>query len=402
MIARVDTKALTGAEDDAALQERLWPSAEQRLLLKAALADGAEARDAYLAWRSGIDLEADFAWSVLRLLPLVYHNLRRVGHDDRLMGRLKGVHRRAWYETHQLFHHVSPIVRALTEHGVNVVALKGAALQLDYYEQCGLRPMADVDLWIPEQSLPLAIDLLKDAGWRFGVYPNADHVRFHHAVQCFGPDGGELDLHWHVFWERPRPEFEARIVARSEKLDFAGIPIRQLDPTTLLLHVVTHGVRWNVETPIRWIPDSLMILRRRGRDIEWDRLISLAREARASYRLRLGLTYLVEHFGAAIPEHVLGTLRATRVTLLERIDRSFVLRNVADFERSALHQQWAHFADFCRRTDATNPVSFAVGYTHYLRYLWRLDGRREIPGIIWRGIRKRFVSAPDHPSVSTP
>jgi len=69
VIARVDTKALTGAEDDAALQERLWPSAEQRLLLKAALADGAEARDAYLAWRSGIDLEADFAWSVLRLLP---------------------------------------------------------------------------------------------------------------------------------------------------------------------------------------------------------------------------------------------------------------------------------------------------------------------------------------------
>lgn len=401
-MARDDAKRLAGGEGDAALQERLWPSAEQRLLLQAALANGEKARAAYLAWRSGIDLEADFAWSALRLLPLVYHNLKSAGHDDRFMGRLKGVHRRAWYETHQLFHHVSPMVRALTERGVNVVALKGAALQLDYYEQCGLRPMSDVDLWIPEASLPLAIDLLKEGGWRFGVYPNPDHVRFHHAVQCYGPDGGELDLHWHVFWERPRPGFEAMIMSRLEKLDFAGIPIRQLDPTTLLLHVVTHGVRWNVETPIRWIPDSLMILRRRGNDIDWDRLISLAREARASYRLRLGLTYLVEHFGAAIPEHVLGTLRATRVTLLERIDRSFVLRDEADFERSALHQQWAHFADFCRRSDATNPVSFAVGYTHYLRYRWRLDGRREIPGMIWRGIRKRIMPAPDHPSASAP
>ncbi len=389
---RADALALEPS-GERGLEERLWPSPEQRLLLQAALFDGPRARDAFTAWRQGVDLDDDFSWSVLRLLPAVHENLRAAGYDDPLMGRLKGVYRRAWYESQQLFHQVLPVARGLKERGVDVMVLKGAALLLSYYRQHGLRPMADIDLWVPQAQLPVALAFLRESGWTFGVAPDPDHVRFHHAVQCFGPDGGELDLHWHVFWERSRNDFDANILSLSEPIDFLGTPLRQLDPTTLLLHVVTHGIRWNRETPIRWIPDAMRVLRQRGADIDWDRLVAMAREARATYRTRLGLRYLVDEFEAPVPALALEALRATPTTLLERIDNTVVLHDDAEFEGSAVRQQWRTFTEFCRRTDASGPYSFAVSFTHFLRYRWHLNGRREIPVRIWRGIRRRVGGA---------
>lgn len=379
-----------GAAPDADLAGSLWPSPEQRLLLEAALFDGERARAAYRVWRAGVDLDTEFSWSSLRLLPAVYDNLRSAGHDDPLMGRLKGVYRRAWYETHQLFHRVAPVARELAARGVDVLVLKGAALALDYYRNHALRPMADVDLWVPEDSVPVALALLRESGWQFGDVPSDDHIRFHHAVQCFGPDGGELDLHWHIFWERSHRDFDARIRATAVPIDFLGTPLRQLDPTTLLLHIVSHGVRWNRETPIRWIPDASVVLRQRGAAIDWDRLVALARTARATHRTGLGLSYLAANFDAAVPARVLEALRATPLTLLERIDRTVVFRSDTPYEGSAMMQQWATFAEYCRCAHAGNPFEFAVGYSHYLRYRWNLGGRREIPSRVWRGIRRRL------------
>lgn len=373
--------------------EHLWPTPQQLLLLDAALADRSRALEAYAQWRASIDLDAEFSPAVLRLLPAVYENLRAAGLADPLMGRLKGVYRRAWYESRQLFHRVQPIARALADRGIPVLVLKGAALLLDYYRQHGLRPMADVDLWVPRPAIEEATAMLRAHSWRLGTEPSPDHLRFHHAIQCFGPDGGELDLHWHVFWERGRDDVDAAVLAASEPIDFAGTPLRQLDPTTLLVHVVTHGIRWNRETPIRWIPDALIILRKRGPDVDWSRFARLVDELRARQRCWMGLSYLADRFGARVPGEVLADLGRRRPTLLERIDNSVLLHSDERYARSAWRQQWAQFAEYCRRTDATNPLSFAVGYTHYIRYRWHLDGRRDIPRRVWQGLRRRLAGA---------
>lgn len=367
----------------------LWPSTEQQLLLDAALLDGEKAIAAFRAWRGGIDLEAEFPGSWLRLLPAVYDNLKSLGFSDPLMGRLRGVYRRAWYENHVLFHRVAPLTQALHSRGIDVLVLKGAALVTDYYGNHALRPMSDLDLWVPQRALPDTLAVLREAGWRFGVDPTADHIRFHRAVQCFGPDGGELDLHWHVFWERSRHSFNAFLWERTEPINFQGVPLRQLDASMLLLHTVTHGVRWNVETPVRWIADAVMILRRRGHDLDWNCIIDVARQARMAFRLHLGLSYLAARYGG-VPQSVLDRLDGTRPTLLERIDNSVVLRGEAAYHGSALKQQWVTFTEYCRSTPADSVGQFISGYPHYLRYRWQLDGRREIPRVIWRGLRRRL------------
>ena len=379
-------------------REHLWPSDEQRLLLDAALFDGDRATNAFRAWRSSVQLEAEFSRGSYRLLPLVYHNMLQLGVRDPLMGRLKGVYRRSWYETHQLFHRTQPLVKQLADAGIDVMLLKGAPLALSYYGNVALRPMADLDVAIPQHRLDDTLGIMRRLDWRFSADPDGDMVRFRHAVQCFGPDGTEVDLHWRVMYEISGDTGDAAFWASSEALDFMGTVVRQPDPTHTLLLIVVHGIRWNLETPVRWIPDALAVLRTRGADIDWDRLLALATQHRVTYRLGLGLTYLARTTDAAIPARILGRIDAAAQTMLERFENSVVLHDDGSLNISLARTQLGFLAEYTRHGAARGPVSYALGYTHYLRYRLGLSGRRELVGRILRSVGRRVAPNGSSPS----
>jgi len=368
----------------------LWPSAEQRLLLEAALLEDERAIAAYHVWRRTVSLDSEFSIASLRLLPLVYDNMSRLGVREPLMGRLKGAYRRAWYETHQLFHRTQPVVERLVASGIDVLLLKGAPLVLSYYRNHALRPMADVDIAVPRPQLGHALGILESLGWRFPIEPDRDTIRFRHAAQGLGSDGGEVDLHWRVLYDASNDAAEAALWSAVEPLEFMGTRVRQLDPTHLLLHVVVHGVRWNPETPIRWIPDALVILRTRA-SLDWNRLVAFAVTHRLTCRLALGLSYLSEAFDAPIPSDVLSRLQAANISLLERIENTVLLRDYGRLERSPIGNQWIAFVEYCRFADTRGPFAFANGFSHFLRYRWHLNGRRDILPTILRGVRRRLA-----------
>ena len=62
------------------------------LLLKAALLDGTEAIAAYRAWRPTLDF-ATISYGQQRLLPLLQKNLTRLGIEDPLAYRFRGIRR---------------------------------------------------------------------------------------------------------------------------------------------------------------------------------------------------------------------------------------------------------------------------------------------------------------------
>jgi hypothetical protein len=57
---------------------------------------------------------------------------------------------------------------------------------------------------------------------------------------------------------------------------------------------------------------------------------------------------------------------------------------------SPLGHFWIGFADYCRLAEHDNPASFLIGFSHFLRFHLKLQGRREIPGYVLRGLSKRF------------
>ena len=366
-----------------------WPTAEQLLLLRAALLPGEEGISAYREWRTRVDPQGDFGWSVVRLLPLVYDRLHRQGVQDALMARLRGVYRRAWYENHRLFHETAPTVAALAAAGCPLLMLKGAPLVFSYYRNHALRPMSDLDLVVPQDRLATAFRVLRDAGYVPERPESADLVRFRHALSYFHPGGAQIDLHWHVLFEAPHRAATEECWARAEPATFQGTAVRQPDPTHFLVQTVVHGMRSNEEPPIRWIPDAMAILDARGGDIDWQRLVAFAREQRITARLRLGLAFLRERFHAPVPGRALAGLDRP-ATWVERVENTVMLAHPLRFTRGILGTQWVSFTEYCRFAQPGGPLAFTSGYTEFLRFRLGLNGRREILPLILRGLGRRF------------
>lgn len=379
----------------------LWPTAEQRLLLDAALRHGDDALTAFATWRARVDLMEEFRRDVVRLLPAVYHNMQRHGSDDPILPRLKGVYRRAWYDTTRLFHRVAPVIGALRAADIDIVLLKGAPLALAYYDTVAERPMGDVDVMVRAGDLDRAIDTLRRSGW--DVRPLFwDTRRFRHATQCIGPDRAELDLHWHVIYEAASDAADDALLATTEPLSFLGHTVRQLDPTSLFFLVIVHGVRWSDVTPVRWIPDAMAILERRAAAIDWDRLIGLATAHRLNHRMALGIEYLLRHDAAPIPASVPVRLRAQRISWIERAEHTAVITEDARVGRTLLANQWMWIVEYLRCADGWNPLRLIYGYSHYLRYRLGLTARRQLFPFaarrIWRRLTVRNRPVRPHPA----
>lgn len=372
----------------------LWPTPAQEQLLKAALGTDAAAIGHFHAWRDMIDLDSDFDRGSFRLLPLLYATLSQLELSDSLMGRLKGTYRRAWCEAQPRFEQARDVLSLLHRHGIETMMTKGVPLAISYYRNETLRPMADLDIVVPRAQARDAITALEQAGWVSGPLTRDNDLEFHHARQFFHPKGGEVDLHWHVLLECRSAKTNQEFWDRAEPLVVRGVTTRQLDPTDMLLHTVVHGVRWNAEPPIRWIADAAMILRGADQRIDWDRLIRLAKDEKLSYRFGLGLHFLAVRYAMPIPSRVLEAIDRIPITLLERIENTIALRDTHDLYGDPLTKNWVIFARYCRIQQASNPLQFINGLSHFVRVQWALAGRSEIPAAILRGLLRRLRRQP--------
>ena len=366
----------------------LWPTDTQMLVLKAALMPAAQALPAFETWLTRIDLEADFDQGTFRLLPLMYENLRRLGVEHPLMGRLKGVYRLTWYKNNKLYNDLSPVVAALQSAGIPTMLLKGVPLIDGYYGNIAVRPMADIDLLVPEAFAPKALQVMEAFAYDKLADPTVDYLRYRHALGYWSKQHGEFDLHWHVFAERRQSEADAVFWDNARRISFNGIDTLAPDATRMFLHTLVHGFRWNREPPIRWIADAMMILRKSAAELDWDAMVDYAIRHQIDYRFRLPLLFLKQHFEAAIPDSVLAAL-ARKPTWVQRIEATSVLRNPTRLHNSPIGHFWLVVSDYCRFAQASKPLPFAVGFTHYLRFRWGLRGRSEMPLYVGRGILKR-------------
>jgi Uncharacterised nucleotidyltransferase len=379
--------AVTQIDDLAA--PGLFPTRQQMLVLEAALSPAEPALAAFRKWVGLIDLDGEFENDTFRLLPLMYDNLRRHGVSHPLMARLKGIYRQTWYKNNKLFNALTPVLEALHDAGIPVLLLKGVPLVEQYYRNIALRPMADIDVLVPPARAGEAIELMTRFAYQRIAEPNVDFMRFRHAMGYWSPDNGEFDLHWHALYECQGAGADDFFWKRAQALRFAGRDFQTPDATAQLLHNIIHGFRWNPEPPIRWIPDSLAILRAAGDSIDWDVMTDYASRQDLGHRLRLPLQFLQQRFDAPVPDKVLAQLAGQGTSLVQRIENSCVLRDPGRLHANPLGHLWIVFADYCRFARRSSLLPFVLGFTHYLRFRWELPGRLAIPGYVTRGLFKR-------------
>ena len=361
-----------------------WPTTAQRLLLRAALASGSEAAEAWTTWKSSVDVKRLDDGSK-RMLPLLAFNLERQGVQDPLLPAFTMLRRLFFAENAARLREAAEALRALHDAAVDTLVLKGAAHASLHYPDQGLRPMADVDILVPTSRRQEAIAALGRAGWMAPTVPDRTLATLH-AVGVRHPEGRELDLHWHVLMECCDPHADDEFWAAAVPVTVGGVSTRTLDPADQVLHACVHGARWDAVPSFRWIADCAMVLR--STRVDWDRLVEQARRCDLVLPLVDALTVLGEVARVQIPAGVLQTLRATPTSRWQRIEHAVRVRPPG--LGGTLPR---HLCQYWRRTRPAPWYRAVLGLPRYLQHAYGLEQFRELPATLLGKLRRQVQRA---------
>ena len=203
-------------------------------------------------------------------------------------------------------------VQALDAGGVPNVLLKGMALAHTVYPSPALRPMQDIDVWVPPDRLDQAVALLETAG-----FPHPPHT--YHGL--LSPQDRDVTAAERVLM-RPgvpvvveirgtlasfagAPEIEERAWNRARPADIGGRPVRVLNHEDLLLHVGLHlGRTHRFQLGLRGLLDLALIVDHWKESWDWPALIRDYRGAGITVRMQLALKLARDLVGAPVPDAV--------------------------------------------------------------------------------------------------
>jgi hypothetical protein len=242
--------------------------------------------------------------------------------------------------------------------------------------------MSDVDVAVRFEDVEAAVRALTLAGWTSVAPIGRDDLRFRHAAPFRGPDGHEIDLHWHIMFTNCCAQADAPFWQNTQSATFRDIPTSAPVPTLALLHTLAHGLHPNTETPIRWIADALTLLRDPQATIDWSLFCCTAGMLGLSHRVLLALTYLQECHGQEIRATILQTLAMARRTPAEALELAVIARRVR-WRPVAVDRCLLIVAEFFRLAQHRTGIAVMAMIPDFIRY--RL-------GIVtWRGwLRNRL------------
>lgn len=358
-----------------------FPSKEQETLLKAALMAGNEAGIAWEEWNSLVNFESYFDNGSFRLLPLVYKNLVFHKIQHKYISRLKNVYLQSWYKNQKLFYESGNILRQFEEKKIRTLVLKGIPLSILAYKDNGARPMADLDILVPFNQANEAIKFLKSGGWK----PENDefieyNLKYGRSMMFRNQEGFELDLHWHPLFETRNNDDENDFWKRAIPLELAGFPTFSLCPSDMLLHVIVHGLRWNPEPPIRWVPDAMKLVSTCNDQLDWPYFIRQVRKYRVVLQVKKAFKYLTDNFHLEIPVPVRKELDQIPVTVAEKLLYREAKKDEEKHKDRLFSKLYQLFLIYLRQSDETGFFKHLKGFTRFMNF--RTAGKSKLR-ILW-------------------
>lgn len=211
----------------------------------------------------------------------------------------------------RLEHTATAVIRALNDHSVPSVLLKGAALAQRLYEPPESRPYLDVDILVPQRRRTEAGDVLRSMGFT-DLYAGMDPREHSPHSGDFQLGRTVVDLHWTLVGVKVDPEVVFDVLARRvARVTLLGEPITILADEGLALHLALNAV--GTHTGSRAFEDLARGLCKIPR-ADWLQAMSLAEALGATESLAAGLSIHPE--GARLSAELgLPTQWSTEVTL---------------------------------------------------------------------------------------
>jgi hypothetical protein len=373
------------------LRGSFWPSHRQELLLQVGLLrEDADARAAWEALRPRLDIDTLEEGSYA-LLPLVYRRLRQLAISDPLLPRLRGVHRKTWLTNQASLSVLTRALQALQSTHVRTMIVNDASAALRLYPEPHLRPVTDIEVVIHATESAAAVRELESVGWHSGATASAEIAIASNAGLRFeAPDrSGTVILRAHPVAGAAVAGFPGAAAATRElwegavEADVEGTRTLALAPADELLYTCINGVRGRPWRTIQWVADATMIMR--GGEVDWGRLVLLARQQRLGLPLRDALTYLTRLVDAPIPPACRRELAGTPVTRRESVAHSISSRGGRFLGTSP-----SLIGQYIRITETTDATRALADAPRFLKHGWGLAGWSDAPVLVARALVRQL------------
>lgn len=281
---------------------RAWPAEDEIALLRALFAPEAEAQAAVETWLASRDIE-HLSLGAYRLLPMLYPRLPADAVAENPALRIvSGLWRKSYAETVAHWRQALPVLDDFAAANIPVMLMKGGAYAERLYGSWGARPMSDFDILVPQSQAHNAATVLRRHGWTARRALDDARLHFQYALTFRNPKGGTLDLHWRPSDDFSGPGYDERTLwEASAAMEVFCRTLRIPDASFGFFHTVTHGIRWNHISPVRWVADAHLQVAKAGEEIDPTRLWNFAQRFDCVLPLSQGLKFLRETFPTLAP-----------------------------------------------------------------------------------------------------
>jgi hypothetical protein len=331
----VDFTAQTRPADTKPYDQHGW-------LLQAALLHDGDARRAWAQWSGSIDLDHLPAGQYL-LLPLLYRNLEYLGVEHPWLSRLKGVYRRCWYANHLALRRLADVVAALAGADVDALLVGEAVSVLSDYPEVSTRPIPALQIAVRPAAFDQAARLLAELGWRMQSHQfdllSARHRVWGSSVIFYTKGGPSLRLHQHLLADVPNPVADELLWSKACSLRVNDVVAQTLSPADRLAMICLSA---HTMGPVA-LADVALLLRRES--VNWERLLSLARQLEVGAPLLQILEVLQAVLGLELSPELLASLRRASSA---RVHDASLRFGLAGRPRTLLQTWRTHYRRFQR------------------------------------------------------
>lgn len=197
------------------------------------------------------------------------------------------------------------ILDCLESHAIEAMPYKGPALAQAVYGDLALREFSDLDILVRPADVPRALEALKPLGFSPSLLltPSEQraYLRSGYEYTLDGPSGKNLlEIQWAIVPRFYAVDFDMDgFFERSSPADVAGRPVKTLSPEDLLLVLCVHAAK-HAWIRLCWLRDIAGLVE--SQPLNWDAVLSQARELGIERILGVSLTLASRLLGANVPE----------------------------------------------------------------------------------------------------
>jgi len=203
---------------------------------------------------------------------------------------------------------LADLVRTLRAHEIELLALKGSAMLLWLYEDPGLRPLSDIDIYVDELQTLRSFELLKALGYTHDAaeFLRSPQVKYNiclhsggHMPQLRKGDSFPIEIHLDFLNKAANWEKVKRDIWAMKQTFWAGeTAIHCLAPHHAFIHSAIHLVKHlenEKQFAYHWLFDMAMTASRPGQ-FDWDQLWETAAQWGVYNHVRRALEVVSDFF----------------------------------------------------------------------------------------------------------